>query len=159
MTRKFKARDLGKGGSGRPSSPQFPSILFLCSHFLNFTNLTILEPGTGYCQLDIHLYCYNKYKTTIATTRNIALPVPLWLELKSIFVCSQELSQRPEQGLFHAKWTDLLSQGIHVFHDLYCTWNLFINCMYMYLPLLFLIWVPLLFLKVLTVTASLVHFP
>ena len=28
MTRKFKARDLGKGGSGRRSSPQFSSILF-----------------------------------------------------------------------------------------------------------------------------------
>ena len=54
MTHNWKAgekrtRDLGKEGpvAGRPSSPQFPPILFSCLLFLNFADLTFSEPGTG----------------------------------------------------------------------------------------------------------------
>ena len=67
----------------RPRSPQFPPVLFWCSHFLNSADPTISEPGTGY---DI---------TDIASNNNL-LSVPLELNRIGSFTCNMSLIQRNE---------------------------------------------------------------
>ena len=52
-----------EGGGGkrevlRPSSPQFPAVLFSFSLFLNFVDQIISEPGTGWAFLYFFAFAY-----------------------------------------------------------------------------------------------------